>query len=81
MGTRETHKGFDVVRLWGNLEQARVNIDAALLTLVQAHQLARGPQHAELTDELLAVITALRQIQSTLGQTATKPLGETGEPR
>ncbi len=69
MGTAETHKGFDVVRLWGSLEQARVQIDEALLTVVQAHQLAQGPQYAELTNELLKVITALRHIQATFDRT------------
>ena len=80
MGTAETHKGFDVVRLSGSLEQARVHVDEALLTVIQAHQLARGPQYAELTNELLSVITALRHIQTTLGDAATKPLGGTLEP-
>ena len=81
MGTTETHKGFDVVRLWGSLEQARVHVDAALPALVHAHQLAQRSQDAVLTDELLAMITALSHIQTTLGKVVTKPLGDTGEPR
>jgi len=81
MGTHETHKGFDLVRLKGSLEQARVRVDAALPALVQAHQLAQRSQDTGLTDELLTVITALRRIQTTLGQAVTKPLGDTGDPR
>ncbi|MCH8878220.1 MAG: hypothetical protein IIA89_15635 [Chloroflexi bacterium] len=81
MGTAETHKGYELVRLKGSLEQARVNVDAALPALVQAHQLAQRSQDAGLTDKLLKVITALRHIQTTLGQAATKPLGDTSEPR
>ena len=81
MGTPETHKGFDLVRLKGGLEQARVSVDAALPALVHAHQLAQRSQDARLRDELLTVITALRNIQTTLGQAVTKPLEDTGDPR
>ncbi|MFV2044398.1 MAG: hypothetical protein ACC700_14340 [Anaerolineales bacterium] len=81
MGTLETHKGFDLVRLKGSLEQAKVNVDAALPAVVQAHQLAQRSQDAGLTDELLAVITALRNIQTTLGEATTKPPGDTGDPQ
>ncbi len=81
MGIPETHKGFDLIRLKGCLEQARVKVDAALPALVQAHQLAQRSQDTGLTDELLTVITALRHIQTTLGQAATEPLGDTVDPR
>ena len=81
MGTHETHKGFDLVRLKGSLEQARVSVDATLSVLVHAHQLAQRSPDTGLTDELLAVITALRNIQTTLGQAVTKPLEGTGDPR
>ena len=60
MGTAETHKGFDLVRLNGSLEQARANVDAALHAVVESHQLAQRSQDARLEDELLSVITALR---------------------
>jgi hypothetical protein len=81
MGTPETHKGFDLVRLKGSLEQARVKVDEALPALVHAHQLVQQSQDTGLTDELLTAITALRHIQTTLGSAATKPLEDTGEPR
>jgi hypothetical protein len=81
MGTLETHKGFDVVRLKGSLEQARVKVNEALPVLVRAHQLAQQSQDTRLSDELLTVITAMRNIQTTLGQAAAKPLEDTGEPR
>jgi hypothetical protein len=81
MGTAETHRGFDLVRLRGSLEQARASLDATLSAILHAQQLAQRSQDTRLSDELLAVIKALRHIQSTLGQAATKPLGDTGEPR
>jgi len=60
MGTAETHKGYDLVRLKGSLEQAAANVDAALRAVVESHQLAQRSQDARLEDELLSVITALR---------------------
>jgi len=81
MGTPETHEGFDLVRLGGNLEKARVNIDAALSALSHAQQPAQRSQDTGLSDKLLTMITALRHIQTILGQAATKPLGDTGYPR
>ena len=81
MGTPETHKRFDLVRLKGSLEHARVSLDATLPALVRAHQLAQQSQDSRLTDELLTVITSLRNIQTTLGQAVTKPLEDTGDPR
>ncbi len=81
MGTTETHKGFDLVRLKGNLARARVNIEAALPAVVHAHQIAQRSQDAGLEDKLLSVITGLRHIQTTLEQAARNPPGDTGDPR
>ena len=81
MGTLETHQGFDLVRYKGSLGQASVSVDATLPALVHAHRLAQRSQDTRLADELLTVITALRNIQTTLGQATTKPLGDTGELR
>ena len=81
MGTLETHKGFDLVRLKGSLEQARVSVDATLSVLVHVNQLAERSQDTRLTDELLTVITALRNIQTTLGQATAEPLEDTGDLR
>jgi len=60
MGTAKPHKGYDLVRLKGSLEQAWVNVDAALPPVVVSHQLAQRSQDARLEDELLSLITALR---------------------
>ncbi len=81
MGTLETHKGFDLVRLKGSLEQARVSVDATLSVLVHVNLLAQRSQDTGLKDELLTVIIALKNIQTTLGQAVTKPLEDTGDPR
>ena len=76
MGTPETHKGFDLVRQKGSLEQARESVDTTLLVLVHAHRRAQRSQDSRLTDELIAVITALRHIKVTLGQATKEPLGD-----
>ncbi len=60
MGTAEAHKGYDLVRLKGSLEQAGANVDAALRAVVESNQLAQRSRDARLEDELLSVITALR---------------------